>query len=179
MQVLDPVRYAHPFISLQTETSMHANRLLLLTGPSFLLCILMLWVTPAIAQRASGQIGIGAQIGDPSGVSVLKYNPHAYSYDFLAAWDNDDFFFLNVHLQREKHLDHTPNVHLFYGPGGFVGFYDNRRDDDLVMGISGRFGLGYMFDQWEVFAQLTPRFSLIPATDGEVGGGLGIRYYLR
>lgn len=143
-----------------------------------LLCALFLWTAPVLAQRAPGQIGIGAQIGDPSGVSIIKYNPRAYSYDFLAAWDNDDFIFLNVHLLREEHLN-SRNWHVFYGPGGFVGFYDNHPDDDVVAGISGRLGLGYIFDRWELYAQLTPRFSLTPATDGEMGGGLGVRFYLR
>ena len=141
------------------------------------LCLALATVSTAHAQRRSGAIGLGGQIGEPSGVTLKLYNPNAVSYDFLAAWDLDDFFFLNVHGLFERHLGNNPDVHLFYGPGGFVGFRDRPEDDDTVAGISGTVGLGFLIEQFEIYGQLTPRFSLIPQTDGDIGGGLGFRYY--
>jgi hypothetical protein len=46
-----------------------------------------------------------------------------------------------------------------------------------VIGISGQFGLNFFVEQFEVFLQLTPRLHVLPATDGDVGGGVGLRYY--
>jgi hypothetical protein len=71
------------------------------------------------------------------------------------------------------------DVHLFYGPGAFIGIRDRGRDedDDVVVGISGTIGIGIMVEQFQIFASVTPRLSLIPGTDGDVGAGVGVRYY--
>lgn len=132
---------------------------------------------PAEAQRAPGALGAGGQVGSPSGVTLKVHNPQAISYDFLAAWDLDDFFFLNVHglYERPFRAENVDNLEYFFGPGAYVGFED---DDDAVFGISGTFGLNFLFEQrFEIYAQLTPRINLVPDTDGNLGGGLGLRYY--
>lgn len=141
---------------------------------------LLFGVQNANAQRAPGSIGIGAQIGEPSGVTLLVYNPQRVSYDFLAVWDMDDFFFLNSHALFEQHFGRSNRAHFFYGPGAFIGLRDrsNDRDDEVVVGLSGRVGVGYLFDRFEVYAQLTPRLALSPSTDGDFGGGVGFRFYL-
>lgn len=140
--------------------------------------LLTLIIAPAQAQRAPGAIGIGGQIGDPSGVTLKIYNPSGFSYDFLAAWDLDRFFFLNIHGLLERHIGQTQGLHLFYGPGAFIGIRDrDPGDDDVVVGISGSVGLGYVLDRLEFFGQLTPRLALVPDTDGDIGGGVGLRFY--
>lgn len=128
------------------------------------------------AQRAPGSVGIGFQIGDPSGVSLQFYGPEPY-WDFLAAWDSDDFFILNVHALYERSLANRRDLFLFYGPGAFIGFYDRGDDDDVALGMSGTVGIGYLIEQFELFARITPRLSLVPDTDGDVGGGIGARYH--
>jgi hypothetical protein len=135
--------------------------------------------SPAQAQRASGAIGIGGQIGEPSGISLIVYQPRSMSYEFLAAWESDDFFFLNAHGLFDQHVGRRQNVHFFYGPGVFLGLRDrgNDEDDETVAGISGRVGLGFLINQFEIYGQLTPRLSLTPNTNGDIGGGLGFRYY--
>ncbi|RMF57276.1 MAG: hypothetical protein D6746_11330 [Bacteroidetes bacterium] len=139
------------------------------------------WPGDAQAQRRPGAIGLGAQIGEPSGVTLQVYRPQAVSYDFLAAWDLDDFVFLNVHGLYEQHLDRQGQVHLFYGPGAFIGFRDRPgdRDDDTVAGISGRIGIGFLIDRFEIYGQITPRLALAPATEGDIGGGLGFRFFFQ
>jgi hypothetical protein len=146
-----------------------------------LVALCLLSVPPSIAQdyRNDGDVGIGGQIGEPSGLSLKIYHPSRASYDFLAAWDLDDFFFLNVHAVFEHHFQNEESLHFFLGPGGFVGFRDHPRDrdDDVVAGISGTFGLGVLIDRFEIYIRFTPRLSVIPETNGDIGGGLGLRYY--
>jgi len=134
---------------------------------------------PVNAQRSSTSVGLGGQIGDPSGVTLKLRDPGGVSYDFMAAWDTGDFFFLNVHGLFERHVGRHDNVHVFYGPGAFVGFREDgrRRDDDTVVGISATVGLGVILEQFELFGQLIPRLDLSPRTDGEMGAGIGVRYY--
>ena len=138
----------------------------------------------AHAQRRSGAVGVGGQIGSPTGLSLKFYNAGGPSYDALVAWDLDDFFFLNVHGQfnRSIQTNNVDGLEWFFGPGAFIGFRDNsdsnNQDDDAVFGISGRVGLNLVLEQqFEFYAQLTPRISLAPDTDGDLGGGVGFRYY--
>lgn len=134
------------------------------------------------AQRVPGAVGLGGQVGDPSGVTLKIYNPNTISYDFLAAWDLNDFFFLNLHglYERPLELENVSGVEYFFGPGGFVGIRDRAEpvEDDFVFGISGRIGVNIpLEDRFEFYAQFTPRINLVPDTEGDLGGGIGVRYY--
>lgn len=149
-----------------------------LNAALFVLAVgLILLVRPTAAQPA-GDVGLGLQVGTPSGVTLQFYNPGGTSWDFLAAWDIDDFFFLNVHALYYRGLGSDSRLHLFYGPGAFVGFRDRgSSDDDVVLGISGTVGIGFMIDAFQIYGAVTPRLSVMPSTDGDVGAGVGVRYY--
>jgi len=144
---------------------------------------------PAQAQRISGSLGVGGQVGAPTGVTLKFYNAGAASYDFLGAWDaRDSFFLFNIHAQFHTSRDveniEEGDLEWFIGPGAFIGvFGDDPNDDEFgqgetTIGPSGRVGLSYAFaEHFEVFAQVTPRLSVVPATDFNVGGGIGLRIY--
>lgn len=145
-----------------------------------------LWTLPASAQRTSGAVGLGGQVGEPSGITLKVFNEPGPSYDLLAAWDLDDFFFVNGHALWENDINAEnleQDLEWFIGPGAFIGFRDDDDgvDDDgtdVVLGISGSVGLNFVIDRrFEFYGQLTPRISLVPDTDGDIGGGLGFRYY--
>jgi len=145
-------------------------------------------VLSAQAQRTSGALGIGAQAGAPTGVTLKLYNPTTPSYDFLAAWDaRDSFFLFNAHAQFNQDLNaqnlEEGELEWYIGPGGFIGVFGDTPGGDIggneaVIGASGRLGLDYTISQsFEIYAQVTPRLALLPATDLEVGGGIGFRFY--
>jgi len=137
------------------------------------------------AQRADGDVGLGFQFGQPSGVSLHFYNNDGASLDLLAAWDLDNFYFLNIHALWSKHLDDRGNVHFYYGPGGFIGVRERAGSDglfddnnnDVELGLSGRVGLGFLIDKFEIFGHVTPRISLSDSSDVDFGGGVGGRFY--
>lgn len=160
-------------------TTKNLNQFLQLFFSTLALVLLFL---PATAQRPSGSVGIGAQFGSPTGLSLKIYQPTGLSTDILAAWDLDDFFFLNVHGLIERHIDADQRFHYFVGPGVFAGIRDTGADDDLdnnsfAAGISGTAGLNFIIGRVEIFGQITPRLELIEETDGAIGGGGGIRVY--
>jgi hypothetical protein len=127
-------------------------------------------------------VGIGGQFGDPSGLSLRINNAGALNYDILAAWDFDDYFFVNLHGLWEQSLAPAPQLNYFYGPGIFMGFRDRGRweDDDVYLGLSGTLGLNvYIQQRLEIYGQVTPRLALVPDTDGDVGGGIGLRFYFK
>lgn len=129
------------------------------------------------AQAPPGRLGIGGQLGDPSGISLKLYQHSGFAYELLAAWDLDDFFFLNGHGLYERPIPDSP-LRYYLGPGLLVGFRDRPNDDDVVVGISGQFGINFFVERFEVFLHLTPRLGILPDTDGDLGGGIGLRYYL-
>lgn len=136
------------------------------------------------AQRSAGSVGIGAQFGQPTGLSLKVYNPNGISPDILLAWDLNDFFFINVHGLIERHIDSRERFHYFIGPGAFVGIRDSNNEilesnNDFAAGISGNFGLNVLLGQVEIYAQVTPRLELIDKTSSDIGGGLGIRFYFK
>lgn len=136
------------------------------------------------AQRTAGSVGIGAQFGQPTGLSLKVYNPNGLSPDVLLAWDLNDFFFINVHGLVERHIDSGGNFHYFIGPGVFAGIRDSNNEilegnDNFAAGISGNFGLNVLLGTVEIYGQVTPRLELIDKTSSDIGGGLGIRFYFK
>lgn len=166
------------FDRLRVSAASARSTVLLAVG-SVVLALVLCSPHDARAQRAPGEVGIGGQVGNPSGLSLKIYQRGFPSYDILAAWDLDNFFFLNAHMLQERHLGNNERVHFFFGPGAFLGIDDRPadEDDDVVVGISGQFGLSVIVERFEIYARVTPRLSLVPGTDGDVGGGLGLRYY--
>lgn len=131
----------------------------------------------AQAQSPTGNFGIGGQIGDPSGLTVKMYQRSGFAYELLAAWDLDNFFFLNGHALYERPITNSP-IRYYLGPGALIGIHERRPNgNDFVVGISGQLGLNYFVDQFEVFLHITPRLNVIPNTDGDIGGGIGLRFY--
>ncbi|MBK8196017.1 MAG: hypothetical protein IPK76_23540 [Lewinellaceae bacterium] len=132
-------------------------------------------------------VGLGFQVGDPTGLNLhFRNGPGAMRTDILFAWDlgNDDhdFFFVNVHGLWFKRLATKEAFNFYYGPGAFVGFRERNRkkdnnDNDVVVGFSGNFGLNYEFSRFDIFLQITPRLAILPGTDFEAGGGLGMRFF--
>lgn len=160
----------------------HFSRLLKTASVRFTMLIvstLIFTSTSSLAQNNNW--GIGIQLGQPSGLSLKKYNSSGMSPDILLAWDLNDFFFINLHGTWEKHFSGTRGLHFVYGPGVFAGFRERRLitegDDDLFLGISGTFGLAYNIDQFEIYIRATPRLAVLESTGGDVGGGLGFRFY--
>ena len=149
------------------------------------LSLLVLFSSPLEAQRAAGSVGIGGQFGNPSGLTLKIYQPTGLSTDILAAWDLDDFFFINVHGLLERAIDRNHRVHYFVGPGFFLGLRDNSDEigatgnDDFAAGLSGSLGLNVILGKIELYAQVTPRLQIIDETDTDIGGGVGVRFYFR
>lgn len=131
---------------------------------------------PSQAQRAEGSFGLGGQVGRPSGLTAKLYRHAQLGYDLALVGDLDDFFFTSLHRVHERPLPNSP-LHLFAGPGLFVGADGVPLEKNVTFGISGNFGLNFFKEQFEVFLQMTPRLRLYPNTRGRLGGSVGLRYF--
>lgn len=126
----------------------------------------------AQAQERRGNVGLGVQFGDPSGLSLRLYQNTDWAYDLLAAWDFNRFFFFSVHGVYERPLEDSP-LHYYVGPGVVI-----RSDQgDAVLGLSVTLGTNFFIEPFEVFLQVAPRMDLFPRTNVGLGAGLGLRYY--
>ncbi len=132
-----------------------------------------------------GRVGLGLQVGDPTGFSLKVYRRSSTrkgilgtvdAYTMLAAWNLDSFFYLDAHALKENGLEDSP-LNYFIGPGVIVGVREWRDDTELVAGVSVEGGLNFFTEHFEVYLGLTPWFRFIPDLSLRIGGGVGLRFY--
>ena len=131
---------------------------------------------PSQAQRSAGRIGVGAQAGRPSGLTVKLYRHAQLAYDLALVSDLRDSAFVEVYRTYERPLPDSP-LHLLVGPGLFAGLDEAPRTTEATLGIGGALGLNFFRERFEVFIRATPRMHLYPATRAQIGGGVGARYF--
>lgn len=126
------------------------------------------------AQPLTQSWGPGGQVGDPSGLTVKYYPNQLMAYELVLSYDiGDSFLLFNGRYLFEQPIPESP-LHFFLGPG--VTFASE--DDGAAMGASGTLGLNFFRERFEVFLHFTPRLNLVPDTEGYLGGGVGLHYYL-
>ena len=161
-------------------------------GRVSLVCLfacLLVWplagaLPPVQAQPAGYHRALGGQVGTPSGFTLKLYRDQlplshffpARAVEFLAAWDLDEALFLNIHFLDERAIPDSP-LHYFFGPGLVFGVDTRQRRNDLILGVSGSFGVNFFRERFEVYLKLTPRINVLPDTHGSFDAGVGLRYY--
>jgi len=127
----------------------------------------------------SSGFGLGAVFGEPTGLSAKVWSSEKTAVDGALAWSFYTPGYLHLHADFLIHnfdlIDVSEGQLPFYfGFGAFLNF-----SSDLGLGFRVPLGLAYHFDSapLEIFAEIVPGLSLLPATDFYLGGGIGIRYY--
>jgi hypothetical protein len=123
--------------------------------------------------------GIGIVLGEPTGVSAKLWTSSSNAFDFAAAWSFKDDGHLLLQADYVWHSFDLISVSsgrlpLYYGIGGRVIFAD-----DPLIGVRIPVGLNYQFATApiDIFAEIVPILDLIPSTDFDLGGGLGVRFW--
>jgi len=150
-----------------------------------------LWCPSALASDGPYGFGIGVVAGEPSGLS-LAYRPgDQWMLQAAAAWS-----FPNNRLHLN--LDYLYNITILDAPElGDVRFpvyvgigarlrmgddWDRNWDGDWDhegLGVRVPIGIALLPDRapFDVFLEIAPALILIPATEGELDGGIGARFY--
>lgn len=128
------------------------------------------------AQRSEGRFGVGAQAGQPSGLTAKLYRHAQLAYNAAVVWNLRDVVFADLYRTHEFPLPNSP-LHLLLGPGIFAGTEGPPFENAFTLGISGAFGLNFFKERFEVFVQATPRMRLYPETQARLGGSVGLRYF--
>lgn len=127
------------------------------------------------------RLGLGASIGEPTGVSVKYFFSDTFAIDGGLGWSFRDETDPHIHADALWHVNHlfdTPDgeVSLYFGVGGRVKFRDHA--DDLV-GLRFPIGLSYRFDRAPVdlFVEVAPIFDFTPDDDWSFSALVGARYW--
>lgn len=129
--------------------------------------------------QSSHDVGLGLMIGEPTGISFKLWKRQTAAFDAGAAWSfvenknfqiHGDFLLHNFGLFQVE----TGRMALYYGLGARMKFAD-----DLTISLRIPIGLSYEFQRTpvELFLEVVPMVDLIPATQVQMAGALGFRYY--
>ena len=139
-------------------------------------------MTHAQTGRSGGNTGIGIIFGEPTGVSFKYWTGKTVAIDAAAAWSfvnggsfqvQSDLLFHSFDLFRVD----SGRMALYYGFGGRFKTKTNTEDARLSFRVP--VGISYEFERapFEIFVELVPMLDLTPKTEGDIGGGIGFRYY--
>ena len=131
------------------------------------------------ALSQSRGFGLGIVLGEPTGLSAKLWTSSSNALDFAAAWSfkgdghlllQADYVWHSFDLIRVS----SGRLPLYYGIGGRVIFAD-----DPLVGVRIPVGLNYQFATApiDIFVEIVPILDLIPSTDFDLGGGLGVRFW--
>jgi len=141
----------------------------------------------AAAEVGAGTWELGVIMGEPTGLSAKYWMSQANAIDFGVAWSfkGEGQFHLHADYLYHKYdifkVD-SGSLPLYFGIGGRLRFDndDPRFDDDndVRLGLRIVLGLEYVVEDYpmSLFFEIAPIMDFVPETEGDINGGLGIRY---
>ena len=143
----------------------------------FILAFLVMFSLDVPAQ--SGGFGAGIMFGEPTGISLKSWLTKTTAWDAGLAWNFGKGGALHIHgdyLIHEYGLIQVSKgqLPLYYGFGARL-----LLASDTHVGVRGVVGLDYLFSgtPLDIFLEIVPIFDLVPKTDLEFNGALGVRYF--
>ncbi len=141
--------------------------------------IVLISITTGTVYSQDRGFGLGIVIGEPTGLSAKLWTGRTNAFDFAAAWSFRGDGNLLVQADYVWHsYDLIPvesgRLPFYFGIGGRAIF-----SDDPLVGARIPFGLDYQFANApiDIFFELVPILDLVPSTNFNLGGGLGVRFW--
>ncbi|MEA3311662.1 MAG: hypothetical protein U9Q76_05535 [candidate division WOR-3 bacterium] len=136
----------------------------------------------AQAGRSShGDVGIGLQLGEPTGITAKFWLDRTSAIDATVGWNLiSDRFTLQAGYLYHFPLDvPTGSLAAYVGAGGLIGAKGDGHPEDGDIFLAGRIPLGleYIYSPVSFYAELDPLVTLLPKTGFDFGGGIGFRFY--
>lgn len=144
---------------------------------SFILALLIVFSSTAFAQ---GQMGVGAMIGNPTGLNAKYWLSETKAVDGGMAFSlgkktrfqiHSDYLF---HNNGELVFQDNHPLDLYYGIGGRMEF-----DDDIELGVRLPVGLAHRMEnnRADIFGEIAPIVDFIGRVGLELSLAIGARYY--
>ena len=141
----------------------------------FLLAVLLTSITLSAQNKG---LGAGIIIGEPTGLSAKLWTSSNTAIDAAAAWSFREAGYLHLHADFLMHsfaIDVPEGeLPLYFGLGARV-----LVGTDAAIGIRIPLGIAYHFSDVpiEIFMEIAPILNLLPATEFDMNGAIGARYY--
>lgn len=136
------------------------------------------FINNSYAQSRPGNTELGVILGEPTGISIQAWQSGSTAIDGAVAWSFGRHDHVHVHADYLKHnpLDvNQGSLTFYYGIGARAILADDAR-----FGARIPIGLHYIIPDTRLalFVEVAPLFDLIPETDFDMNGGIGIRFFL-
>jgi hypothetical protein len=136
-----------------------------------------------IAQASHGDVGLGIQAGIdiPTGLTAKFWLDQTSAIDAAVGWNliHDRISMSAGYLYHFPLSVRSGDLFVYVGVGGILGIWGDDSRDNGDLRLSGRIpvGLEFIYDPISFYGELDPIIDLIPATDIDIGGGIGFRFY--
>ncbi len=137
---------------------------------------------PLSSDDNTGRFGAGIILGEPTGLSVKYWLNDKLAIDGAAGFstaDHTEFYLHSDVLWHNFDLIPVPQgrMPVYFGIGALGRLRDDHQDNQV--GIRFPVGVSYMFENApvDVFVEVAPAIDVAPAAQGEITGGVGIRYW--
>lgn len=149
--------------------------------------VLTLMLIP-VALSAQGGVGIGVILGSPTGLTAKFNLARQSAISVHAGWslaENTKFHITADHQFLFPGVIHDENgraireLSPYLGIGGRVLVHENEPENETEFWMGMRIGGGieYQISQFGLFIELYPVVNLLPETDFDFEGGLGVIFY--
>jgi hypothetical protein len=137
-------------------------------------------------------VGVGAIVGEPTGISAKKWISGTRAVDMAAAWSfsgtdsfqfHGDYLFHDFSLIRPEGM--KGRLPVYTGIGMRLKLKDSNGDSngrnahDNVVGVRVPLGVTYLFENAPVdlFTEIVPIMEVAPDTDFDISAAFGARFY--
>ncbi|HOP60950.1 MAG TPA: DUF3996 domain-containing protein [Candidatus Saccharicenans sp.] len=129
------------------------------------------------AQAQEKKLGLGIIVGEPTGVIAKYWTSNRTAFDIAGSWSfsGENAFHLHADYLFHSFIKvETGKLAFYYGIGARLNLQDDAR-----FGIKIPLGLSYMLPNApiDIFFEISPVMDLIPDTELNLLGFVGIRYF--
>jgi len=149
-----------------------------LTCSFYLILSLALLPWTAIGKNQQ-TFGLGVILGEPTGLSAKLWTSRTSALDGAVAWSFGRESAFHLHGDFLVHHFNWIKVSegklpVYYGIGGRL-----KLEVERLLGVRFPLGLNYQFAKapLDIFIEIVPILELIPATDFNMNGAIGIRFF--
>lgn len=142
--------------------------------------MMLLALSGAAFGQAHGNVGLGIQLGEPSGITGKFWLGSQSAVDATVGWNliTDRIVLQAGYLHHFPLSVRTGSLAAYVGIGGLMGSWDYEPfGQEIYLAARVPLGLEFIYEPVSFYAEVDPLVALIPATDFDIGGGIGFRFY--
>jgi len=141
--------------------------------------IIMLITSVLFSSTGPGHFELGLVLGEPTGISMKMWFDRNTAIDGAVSWSlrdkNKDLYLHADYLMHSYGLinDSSGLLPLYYGIGGRIVLAN-----ETALGARVPVGISWLFNgaPLDLFVEIAAVLNILPDTDFELNGGIGIRY---